>query len=565
MRRIDWFAVTVLLLFAAALRILGISFGQLNPDYFPSYAPFGMVHEHIPIHPDEFYSVGIPLNMALRDRRNPEFFNYPSFIINTNLIVFQFTGALDGLALSSRDGLPVNTHAPFSLYVFSRMYSVLGALLTTACAYAIARMLAGPYAALCSGLILACSFTLVQHAHYIKPGTLAAGWMMLATYASFAALNSRRKRVRDFMVVFAGITAGLASTTRYNAMSVCFIVALSGLLLFYCQRTRRMAAVIGVSWLMMPLVFILGSPYILLDFAHFWRDFSYIFGQYTSTGADIAAYFLVDPLVGLGFMLTYAALFAIGLPALTVAALPLLVRWRFCRLCLGFGALHTTKSAQITMLGIFLLLYSFVALRTVRPGHSDGLLIFVIPFVAILSGVGADWIVKRLPLPQRLTMPFVALLLVIQPLVLSVQVVEMFRQRDTRQIMLDWIHEYIPRGSRFLLNGSYNVPLDESLYPNISSHIYYDLNSSVGEKFDYMIYSDVSAFDILRSPSIVPPAIIEQQRDYLQRLDVDYSRIAEIHRPTWTGSQAMMNMAAFWHNPTLILYCLNMSSCENHR
>ena len=54
MRRIDWLAATVLLLFAAGLRIIGISFGQPNPDYFPSYAPYGMVHEQLPVHSDEF-------------------------------------------------------------------------------------------------------------------------------------------------------------------------------------------------------------------------------------------------------------------------------------------------------------------------------------------------------------------------------------------------------------------------------------------------------------------------------------------------------------------------------
>ena len=70
MRPTDWLAVTILLLFAAGLRILGISYGRLEPQYFPSYAPFGMVHEQIPIQPDEFFNVAIPVNMILRNQRN---------------------------------------------------------------------------------------------------------------------------------------------------------------------------------------------------------------------------------------------------------------------------------------------------------------------------------------------------------------------------------------------------------------------------------------------------------------------------------------------------------------
>ena len=75
MRRMDWVAVTVLLLFAAGLRIIGISYGQLNPDYFPSTAPLHMLHEQVPIQPDEYFSVAVPMDMALRKNLNPRFFN----------------------------------------------------------------------------------------------------------------------------------------------------------------------------------------------------------------------------------------------------------------------------------------------------------------------------------------------------------------------------------------------------------------------------------------------------------------------------------------------------------
>ena len=85
------------------------------------------------------------------------------------------------------------------------------------------------------------------------------------------------------------------------------------------------------------------------------------------------------------------------------------------------------------------------------------------------------------------------------------------------------------------------------------------------EAFDYMIYSDALAYDILRSPDIAPAPIIEQQRAYLRRLDAMYPRLAEISRPVWTGSEAMMNMAPYWHNPTLIVYCLKPELCEGPR
>ena len=560
MRRTDWLAVTVLLLFAAALRILGISHGGLDSEYFPSFAPYGMVHEQIPIQPDEFLNVALPVEMALRNRFNPEFFYYPSFIINGSFVVNHVTGALAEASLTDRDSWSLRAYAPFSLYVMTRVYSVYGGILMVACAYAISRMISGRFAALLAGMLVAVSYTLVQHAHYGKPGTIAGGWMMVAAWASFAALYSRRRGRREAMYIVAGLFTGLAATTRYNAIAVALVVVPVGLVLLYHWRTWRMAKIVGLAWLLIPLTFIVGSPYTLLDFDHFWRDFTYIFGQYTSTGADVFDYYLVDSWVGLFYMLTYAALFAIGIPAIALAVFSLVVAWQSCRV--GFMPRVGWPALPIALLAFMLLAYGLVALRTVRPGHSDALLILILPFLAVLSAIGADWLVKRLPLPARFTMPAVALILILQPLVLSVQVVKMFTQPDTRHLMLSWIHDNIPDGSRFFLNGPYNVPLDAAHYPSDQQFEYYASTLPEGAGYDFMVYSDALAFDVLRSVDIVPAEIIRKQHSYLQRLDGTYRRVAEIHRPTWTGSEAMMNMAAYWHNPTLILYCLNPTSCD---
>ncbi|MDE2859292.1 MAG: hypothetical protein OXN94_15720, partial [Chloroflexota bacterium] len=64
MQRIDYLAVTILLLFAAGLRIVGIDYGWLEPEYFPSYAPYGMAHEQLPVNPDSFHNVAIPVEMS---------------------------------------------------------------------------------------------------------------------------------------------------------------------------------------------------------------------------------------------------------------------------------------------------------------------------------------------------------------------------------------------------------------------------------------------------------------------------------------------------------------------
>ena len=560
MRLIDWAAVTALLLFAAALRIIGISYGQPNPDYFPSTAPFGMVHEQLPIQPDEFFNVSIPVNMALRNRLNPEFFNYPSFIINTNFVMLHLTGALENLSLADREGYSLRAYAGFPLYVMSRMYSVYGGLLMVACAYAISRLAVGRYAALCAGLLVAVTYTLVQHAHYIKPASLATGWMMLAAWACIASLYACRPRARHRLYILAGVLTGLAATTRYNAAAVALLLMLVGLILLYRHRSWRMRRMIGLAWLAAPLIFFLGSPYILRDFEHFWHDFRWIVGQYTTTGADVPAYFLTDAWFGLAYAVVYAALFALGIPALAAMGLAFVAGWQ--RRPQGHFLRQNSPLLYALLIGLLVLAYALAALRTIRPGHSEHMLLPILPFMAMLSALGAGWLADALPLPNRFLMPIVALILILQPLVLSVQVVKMFAQTDTRYLMLEWINAHIPRGSRIFLNGSYNVPLDAALYPNDQQFVTYAPTLLDGRDYDYMIYSDALAYDRLEAGVMpVPPDVLQRERDHLKQLDASFRRVAEIQRPLWVESDIMVNTAAYWHNPTLILYCLNRQSC----
>jgi dolichyl-phosphate-mannose--protein O-mannosyl transferase len=174
MRRIDWFWVTALLLFAAGLRIVGLSYGQPRSERFPSYAPF-------------------------------------------------------------------------PLYVFSRVYSVFGGLLMVACAYAVSRLVCGRNAAIFAGLIVASSYTLVTHAHYAKPNSLATGWMMLAMWSGVCALFARRLRSRERFYILAGIATGLAASTYYNGVAVAIIIAPIGFVLNFRHRGWRTVAVIGDS------------------------------------------------------------------------------------------------------------------------------------------------------------------------------------------------------------------------------------------------------------------------------------------------------------------------------
>ena len=221
----------------------------------------------------------------------------------------------------------------------------------------------------------------------------------------------------------------------------------------------------------MPIVFFAGSPYIIRDFEHFLNDVSWIVGQYVSSGASVPGFLLVDHWTGMFHLLLFIPIFGVGVIAVFFAIASIAAFWRRGQ-CPGSRVSDRAIDDSFRLcLGLFwltIVLYALVALRTIRPGRSDHHVMLILPFIVLLSGVGADLLVKNIKLPKRLAMPALALLLVIQPLVLSVQFVKMVSQSDTRQIMLQWIHENIADGSRFFLNGPYNVPLDEAIYPNTS-------------------------------------------------------------------------------------------------
>ncbi len=563
LNRTDWVFITALLLFAAGLRITGISYGQPDPHYAPSTHPQQMIHGQTPMQPDEYLSVSIPLEMLVRGRLNPGFFEYPSFITYTNYFVFGITGATEDISPENRAGVGLREYAPFQLYVLSRMYSVFGGMLIVAAVYATTRLAAGRFAALSAALLAAVSFTLVQHSHYIKPGMLPSGFMLVAVWASFAALYTRNQRRRMRMYLLAGAVTGLATTTRYNAVSVGIILFLVGLVLLYRHRTRAMLFAVLGSWLLAPIVFIMGTPYAVLDFDKFYEHFSYITGQFLTTGSNVPVFFLTDSLTGLLLMYRFIFLFSLGIPAALAILFGLYGAWKKRPLRKDFLA-ENSRTLYAAIVLVFLLAYSFVVLRTIRPGHSDNLLVLTLPQFILLAGLGMGFLRERLPLPSRLLMPGLVLSLIVMPLVLSVQTVRMFCQPDTRYIMQEWVYEHLPPGSTIFLNGPYNVPLDAADYP--SEQVFGGYAESAEDVLatgaDYMIFSDAWLFDLVRSWEIVPDTVVQSALDYRDSLDERFKQIAYIERPLWTGSDWFMNMAAYWHNPGLVVYCLYEASCD---
>ncbi len=544
----DWFYVVALLLFAAGLRFVGIDFGQPDPEYSQSTYPQQMLHEQTPLHPDEFLFITRPLRMVLTGQLNPQFFENPSFLINLNFVTFFLTDAGNGLTHEARANLSGRSYAPFHLYLIGRTYSALGGLLAVAAAYALTLRTAGRFAAATVGLLVAVSFPLVQHSHYATTSSLAAGFATVALWAGISSLYRQGKSQR-YLFLLAGIGAGLAAGNRYNAAVVSLVVFCAGLVLLY--RNREHWRTVFSGWLLFPLTFIVTTPHVIFDTQKFLDDVRYISNQYLFGQAGAR---LVSPETGLLMEYQYLIVFGIGIPAAIMILVGFVdVWWSRSKLLLRQNA---SLLAMLLILA-YLVPYSLVILRTVRPNGADQLLVPAIPAFAILAGSGIGWLYRQWLANRRLLQVIVVVGIIGFPLAASVQLVRQFNQPDTREIVQRWVYQHLPYGSRIYLSGPYNVPLDAADY-RVEQGFTYDERSWGGllsEGFDYVIVSDA----LLHNNNRFIP---DDTASFVTVMGaINLIEIARVERPVWLGYDWALHTASYWHNPGLVIYCLTEQSC----
>lgn len=529
MQRSEWGAIIGLVLFAWALRVIGIAWG--NPATLPystSFAPYQMLHDQVPTHPDEFLFVALPYKMAVTQRLKPDFYENPSFTLLLNYVTTRLTGAERGVKASDRTTGNDRHYAPFSVYVVGRVYSAVGALLAVVAVYAVVRRLAGRWGALSAGLLMAVAFPTVQHAHYATTSNLAGGFVALALWASTHALTRQHHKTRWFFG--ASVCVGLATATRYNAAIVAIVLVMLGLWWLKQgitrQHIRRIAWGIGGAL----GAFLVAMPYVILDLEKVIQDIRYISSQYLS--AETATTY--SPWVGLSMEWHYLLVFGIGAPA----AVALMV-----------GIWHARQSVMGGVLVLYSVAYSLLILRTVRPNGADQLLLPILPAVVMLVGLGSAWILSRLPNWAR-SVAVVGMILI--PMSLSLSFLQEITRPDHRVQMTWWLTEHLPKGATVRLIGAYQVILDPQDY--VIEQIYASADAvdySALPPTDYLIISDSIYHSRLRAGMTNAPIQVPQGA----------TLVAQILRVPKPGSDWELHTASYWHNPSLWVYCLNEVAC----
>ncbi|MSQ01551.1 MAG: phospholipid carrier-dependent glycosyltransferase [Myxococcales bacterium] len=369
---------------------------------------------------------------------NPHSFNYPSLFKYVTFALFGGDFAI-GRALGRFGGQEDFLRSFFAADTeFRLLMRAFSAVMGTLCVALLAR---AP-GTLWGSFFLAVSFLHVRDSHFgvtdITMVTLIVGAVLLAV--------ELQRRGALAMAVGAGLVAGLATSTKYNAaLLVVPLVAaagsargVGGLVLGAGGRGKLAAAALAA----MIGGFLLGTPYALLDAEQFVTDFRYEMGH-------LAEGHYVD--VGRGWVHH------------ATATLPDAVGWPLY--VLGASAILMSFFANFRLA---LVIFSFPLVYFVAIGRGQTAfyryMLPVVPFLCIGAGAFFDAVNLRF---GRVGAAIMAVLVASPSIWRSVEADRLFAAGDTREAMGAWIEENVPTNEVIVHAGAYTgAPMLQRNVPN---------------------------------------------------------------------------------------------------
>jgi len=264
MMRREWIGVTLAVIVALALRLVGIGWGAPTDGRYLSWSPdegsfTSMLYRMDPFH----------LNF------NPGRFDIPSFTpyaLAASLLV----GSALGIVELRPDKAYYVAHLDQwgRIFLAGRLVSVLCAALSVVATYAlIRRMYAGcpRWLPLLGAVLLAIAPGHVAWSHYLSQNPLVTFWILAAFY-SLAALVEK-PTTRNYLL--AGLFSGIAFSTNYNALMLFPLIPLAHVLA--CPQgvgIKAWFALQGLKRLLLAALatvagFVIVTPYAILDFQNF--------------------------------------------------------------------------------------------------------------------------------------------------------------------------------------------------------------------------------------------------------------------------------------------------------
>lgn len=239
---------------ACVLRFWGLNFGL----------PFAESR------PDEMLIISKAFRYGTGDL-NPHWFRYPSLFSYVTFAAFGgYAGVLfvAGKIHAAQDLVIRFVEDPTPFFLIVRGLSAFAGALTVSALFVIARRIYGTLTALVAGLLLAVAYIHVRHSHF---GVTDIPMTLLTTGSVFFAWRVFREgRFRDY--ILAGLLAGFATATKYNAALVIVALVVAHVLRAKLQWRIVLDRRLWGAGVVMFGAFALSSPFVLLDWRTAWSD-----------------------------------------------------------------------------------------------------------------------------------------------------------------------------------------------------------------------------------------------------------------------------------------------------
>ena len=209
-KKLYFFLLSLILALSFILRVYGINYG------LPLH-----------LHPDEWSQIEPSLRMFNWDL-NPHVFYYPSFLIYFLFIIFKMLNSL------SPDVFKI-TASNEIFYFTGRFLSAIFGVFTVLTVYFLGVKLFDRKVALTSAFFFSISPFHIQSSHYSIVDTPMLLFICLTIY--FCISIAKENRFKNF--VLAGLAGGIASSTKYTAFLLIFIIYLAYLIHEYANFQEK--------------------------------------------------------------------------------------------------------------------------------------------------------------------------------------------------------------------------------------------------------------------------------------------------------------------------------------
>jgi 4-amino-4-deoxy-L-arabinose transferase-like glycosyltransferase len=456
------------LIFGFTIRVLGITYGL--PQHF---------------HPDEPILITKAFQFLKSGDINPHFFNYPSFLMYLNAAIYFLYQNFQGFITSDE------------AYIIGRLIVATLGTFTIAFTYLIGKNLFNIQIGIIGAAIITILPLHVNDSHY---ATVDIPLTFFVTLSFFCIYYIVQKGLLKWYLA-SGICIGLATATKYNGGLLCFVLLVAFILRLKFQyhinfgNFRSKPIISEVYKLIFALMatigtFFITSPFVFLDYDNSIKNILFEMNHMKSGHGDL---FLNT---SIGYIYHLKTSFYTGVTPIILFLFFLGIVLLITNI-LRYPANTHKIIASILILSWIIPYYCIIGSWEVKFVRY---IIPLLPFLSICAAYSVCWIIGKFSsriLPAEsshkkilisILLTIVVLVVLISPMISSINVLKNFMTDDTRTISLDWIDSNIPSNSSVIIQSytpeisllkKFNITINNSKIP-------YDKSN---DNADYLITS----------------------------------------------------------------------------